>query len=88
MLDHWSNTINGDPESFLNFLESIPAPYIQRFHIVGVMDGSDGLERMVTSKIQHYRGSVDHRAELESLIRQIYPEAEIIFRDVADIGQL
>ncbi|KAF3001410.1 hypothetical protein E8E13_007356 [Curvularia kusanoi] len=88
MLGNWRNAIRGDPDVFLNFLESIPAPYIRRFQVVGVMGGSDRLGRMATSKIQDYRGSVDHKAELESLIREIYPEAEFTFNDVADIGQL
>ncbi|KAF3001411.1 hypothetical protein E8E13_007369 [Curvularia kusanoi] len=90
MLDSWKDAIRGDPELFLEFLRSIRAPEIKRFEVVGVMGGSDGLEKMQTPKIKGKgrNGSPNYKDEMAAYIHIIYPKAEVTFNDVADIGKI
>jgi hypothetical protein len=88
MLDTWENAIHRDSKKFVGFLNSIPVNEIERFEVVGVMGGWDGIEAMKVTKIEHWWRNIDYKADMEDYIQEIYPKAEVTFRDVDDISQL
>jgi hypothetical protein len=68
MLDTWQDAIRVDSEKFVGFLKSIPANEIERFEVVGVMGGSDGIEAMKVNKIKNWWNWVNHKAEMKYYI--------------------
>lgn len=88
MLDTWENAVRGDSTKFVSFLKSIPVNEIERFEVVGVMGGWDGIEVMEFTKISHWSRFVDYKAGMKYYIHEVYPKAGVIFRDVDDIAQL
>jgi hypothetical protein len=88
MLDTWEFAIRGGSEKFVGFLKSIPVNEIERFEVVGVMGGWDGIEAMEVTKIEHWMRNIDYKAEMKGYIDEVYPKAEVIFRNVDDIAQL
>jgi hypothetical protein len=88
MLDTWQDAIRVDSEKFVGFLKCIPANEIERFEVVGVMGGWDGIEAMKVTKIKHWWNFLDYKTEMKGYIYQVYPKAEVTFRDVDDIAQL
>ena len=51
LLDNWRVAICHNPNPFLNFLEDIPGPWIERIEVIGVTSGYDRFdEEMDVSK--------------------------------------
>ena len=88
MLDTWEKAIRAGSANFVGFLKSIPVNEIERFEVVGVMGGWDGIEAMKVTKIKHWWRFVDYKAEMKDYIQEVYPKAEVTFRNVEDIAQL
>ena len=88
-LDSWQFPILTHLDEFLDALDSIPAGIaIARFEIVGVMEGFDGIEAMTTRSVEGFKPTFDYKVELEKVILELFPEAEIVFRAVENIDQL
>ena len=88
MLDTWEDAIRGDSEKFVGFLKSIPVKEIERFEVVGVMGGWDGIEVMKVDKIEHWSRFFDYKAEMKGHIHEVYHRAESTFQNVDDISLL
>lgn len=89
LLNTWSCAISANIDRFYALLNSIPAPHNNRFEVVGVIRGYDGVEYMAPYKVVGYGGSVEsNQALLEGAMHKIYPNAEVTFRTVLDIKEL
>ena len=52
------------------------------------MEGFDGIEAMTTRSVEGFKPTFDYKVELEKVILELFPEAEIVFRAVENIDQL
>jgi hypothetical protein len=72
--DTWAFSIFTNINRFYALLNSIPAPYNNRFEVVGVTRGHDGVEYMAPHKIVGYTDDVESSiVQLKVAIHKIYP---------------
>ncbi|KAG9204020.1 hypothetical protein G6514_001656 [Epicoccum nigrum] len=76
-----SSAIFANVNQFYALLNSVPAPHNNRFEVVGVTYGYDGVEYMWPDKILGYISSSvqSNKARLKDAIHEIYPNAEVNF---------
>ncbi|KAJ4350768.1 hypothetical protein N0V95_004445 [Ascochyta clinopodiicola] len=84
LFDLWNFAVGWNPNPFLDCLESLPAPYIEKVEVVGVAAGHDGSEQMWKRKVVGYNRTVDCKTKLAEYIHLVYPKAEVTFRTVDD----
>ena len=83
LLDNWRVAICHNPNPFLDFLEDIPGPWIERIEVIGMLDGFDSFdEEMDVRKVSGYNSSNDHKVELEKYIRMVYPKVKVTFIEI------
>jgi hypothetical protein len=87
--DTCSCAIFANANRFYALLRSIPAPYNNRFDVVGILFGHDEVEIMWPNKVLGFTGGLmSSEAKLERAIHKIYPDAKVTFRTVRNITQL
>lgn len=88
LFDRWRVANRWDPNILLDFLESVPAPWIQRIEVIGVdHHQEEAVYKLDLRNVAGYEHGVDHKVEMEETIRMVYPEAMITFRTVDRIDQ-
>ncbi|KAJ4382940.1 hypothetical protein N0V86_002167 [Didymella sp. IMI 355093] len=88
MFDSWQVAIRQNPNVLLDFLESVPAPWIKHIEVIGVQRFSKGSYRFNMSKLHGYEEGIDYKVEMEETIRMVYPRANITFRNVGLVDQM
>lgn len=95
MFDSWRVAIRHNPNLLLDFLESVPAPWMEHIEVIGVAPGpwwlkgvAQGPYWLNLSEVKGHKHGIGYRNELEETVRMVYPEANITFRTVDCIGKI
>jgi hypothetical protein len=88
MFDSWDVAIRQNPNVLLDFLESVPAPWIKHIEVIGVKYLSKGSYGFNMSKVHGYEEGIDYKVEMEETIRMVYPKADITFRNVGLVDRI
>lgn len=85
IFETYREAIRQDPNILLDFLESVPAPWMKRIEVIGVAHVPSLL---LIREVKGHEDGVDYKAELEETILLVYPEATVAFRAVDRIEKI